>query len=216
MASGAIADLQGQLDQAVSDPSLDPAARVKQLRGLRSDIATLLGQADRYMADLEKQREGEAIDRVAGYIRAREDADLRGDLVDRAQAAPEALDAAGLLSHNELDRRLADGTFEEAVLARQEPLDDEPRIDPMLRDLVEEDPALWDAVVELEEDERHEPPNLRDATKATERCAVCSMFDPERGCWGYGYWKVRPDQVCDSFDLSENWEKQKAEVEGDG
>lgn len=115
-AADAIGQLRDELDRLAADPDIEPADRVAQLRDLRSDLAFLTGTCDRYIADQELLREGSALDRVREYLGAREDADARGVLLDRGMATPEQLDAAGLLSHDELDRRVQDGTVEEAIV----------------------------------------------------------------------------------------------------
>jgi len=61
----------------------------------------------------------------------------------------------------------------------------------------------------VRKDKPQPPPKLRDAT-GHDRCQVCLMFD-EGKCWGYGEYKVRPDQVCDSFSQS----KVRKDEEGD-
>lgn len=121
MPDGAVSELQDLLDQTASDPSSDPASRIAALRSLRVDLATLTGRADQYINDQELRRESDAMDRVKQHVGARESADVRGNLPDRGLATPEQADVAGLLSHDELDSRTADGTIEEAV--RRAPMD---------------------------------------------------------------------------------------------
>lgn len=109
----ALADL---LDQIANDPTLDPTDRVANLRELRADLAALVGQADRYIGDQQLQREGDGLARIHEFMAARADANSREQLLDAGGVSPEALDAAGILSHDELDGRIADGTIEEAII----------------------------------------------------------------------------------------------------
>jgi Zeta toxin len=112
----AVDSLETLLEETANDPTVDPAERVSKLRALRADIATLVGTADRYIGDQELEREGRAFGRVRGFMEARAEANARGELLDVGAASPEGLDAAGVLSHQELDRRAEDGTIEEAVV----------------------------------------------------------------------------------------------------
>jgi predicted ABC-type ATPase len=114
--AAAVDSVQTLLDQTASDPSTDPAVRVANLRALRDDIASLVGNADRYIADQELRREADGMSRVRDFVGARAAADARGGLLDEHGVSPKALDAAGVLSHDELDRRAADGTLEESIL----------------------------------------------------------------------------------------------------
>lgn len=98
----AVAHLTDQLDQANSEQ--DPASRVQKLRDLRADLAFLVGTADRYIGDAELEREGSTARDVLGQLNARADADARDRLVQNGMIAPEAADAAGLYSHQQLDR----------------------------------------------------------------------------------------------------------------
>lgn len=122
MAAAAVLDLQDLLNETATDPSTDPAARVANLRSLRADISAVLGQCERYIGDQENARESDAMGRVSEHMRARENADVRGDLLDAGVTTPEQLDAAGMLSHDELDRRVADGSIEEAFGGLWDPM----------------------------------------------------------------------------------------------
>lgn len=115
MPDAAVLKLSDLLDQTASDPSSDPGDRVASLRVLRADLASLVGQADRYIADQELEREGAAIGRVHDHLAARENAQVRSRMLSQGLSTPEHLDAAGLLDDDELDRRVADGTIEEMV-----------------------------------------------------------------------------------------------------
>lgn len=114
--AAAVASLEDLLDQIAGDPDADPAERVASLRALRSDLTALAGVCDRYIADQELRREGAAFGRVRQFMGARAEANARGELLDRGEASPEGLDGAGILSHDDLDRRIADGSIEEAIL----------------------------------------------------------------------------------------------------
>lgn len=112
--TSAVDELHDQLDQIAHDPSADPAERVANLRSFRRELATLVGAADRYIADQELQREGAAMHRTRQFIAARAEANARGDAVAQG-LPPESLDSAGVLPHAELDRRQADGSIEEVL-----------------------------------------------------------------------------------------------------
>lgn len=107
-----------QLSQLATNSDSPPSARIADLRRLRdrtSDPAEL-GQIESYIGSLELQREAEALDNVHAQLLARENADIREELLGRGLATPEELDAAGFLSHEELDARAEDGTLMEGVL----------------------------------------------------------------------------------------------------
>lgn len=56
----------------------------------------------------------------------------------------------------------------------------------------------------------HEPPNLRPAPNPTaESCGNCMMYQGGQ-CWGYGGWQVEGNQVCDSWEQSQESKATKA------
>lgn len=116
----AVVDLADNLDEIASDPSVDAAQRVANLRDVRADIAALLGRCDLYAGDLELQRESASMGGVHGQLQAREGAGVRGVMLERGLASSDELDGAGLLSHDDLDRGGADGSLDENVLWRPE------------------------------------------------------------------------------------------------
>lgn len=109
---------------------MDPADRIAALRRLKDQISDagdvdrldardLLGQADRYIGDLELRREAQAMGQQVGIATARENADIRDLLIADGVATPDELDQAGLISHDALDVAEADGSLYESVLREQ-------------------------------------------------------------------------------------------------
>jgi predicted ABC-type ATPase len=114
-----LADLEQQLEEAnISD--LPPAAKIRKLRALRSDFASLTDRADQYIADAELIREAEARGMMEAVVQVRENADIRAVLVERGMAEPDKLDELGYLSHEELDRLREEGRLFEFAEQIQE------------------------------------------------------------------------------------------------
>lgn len=114
-----VADLDDTATRAsaiASDGSRPASTRVADLRRLAAGVtdAELLGQIDGYMASLELQREGENLEGVVEMLIARENAEIRQEIIARGEATPEELAAAGYLSHEALDAKAEDGTLQEA------------------------------------------------------------------------------------------------------
>lgn len=123
-------DRAAEAERIVSDGSLDPTAKVAELRRVRDSLkigwkgepdgpvrdqfTSLLGRVDTYIGGLELQRESDALaDIMAGAV-AREDADIREELLDEG-VDPEVLDRAGLISADELEEAHSDGRLSEAI-----------------------------------------------------------------------------------------------------
>jgi predicted ABC-type ATPase len=115
MPASAVVALQDFIEGIAADEAVGPSDRVRELRRLRADLDSLAGLVDRLMGDQELEREAGATRRQRDRAVLRENADIRAEMLRRGMASPEQLDAAGLWSHEELDRREADGTLEEAV-----------------------------------------------------------------------------------------------------
>lgn len=130
----AVSDL---LDSLVGDERAGPARQLRHLRELRADLATLLGQADTYIASHELRRDAGGFDRQVAALRARANADAREQLIREGRATADELDQLGVPGHDALDAMVADGTLDEALeegliawdsrLAVAEPTDDEPQ-----------------------------------------------------------------------------------------
>lgn len=120
-----ITDLASALGDIVADPSLDASEKVIRLKRERdelrarigdnppmSDLESVLGLCDRYIADLELQREGRSIAQTLKLVALGEDGDVRDEM--RAAGWTEAqLDDAGLVSHESLSEAREDGVLEE-------------------------------------------------------------------------------------------------------
>lgn len=119
------ADLAQQLNAEASDATRDPAERIAALRRLkdrihdaslaRADKTDLLGQADRYIGDLELRREAQAMAQQMDIVTARENADVRDLLIADGVASADELDHVGWLSHDALDAATEDGSIYESV-----------------------------------------------------------------------------------------------------
>lgn len=116
MTDVAVSKLSALLNETASDSTADPVERLANLRGLRTDLAALVGQADTYIADQQAIREASAMDRIHDHVGARENANVRSLMLVKGMSTPEQLTAAGFLDHDDLDRRVMDGTIEEAVV----------------------------------------------------------------------------------------------------
>lgn len=88
---------------------------LRQLRELRADLASLLGQADTYIASHEMRRDAGGLDLKVAELRARENADAREQLIREALATADELDQLGVPSHEALDAMVAEGTLHEAL-----------------------------------------------------------------------------------------------------
>jgi hypothetical protein len=122
MPAAAVLALQAQLDELAGDDTLDAGDRIRDLRALRSDLESLIGIADRLIGDEQLREESVALEREHQRMYVRENADIREELLRRNMATEEELDAAGLWSHAELDRRAAEGLpLEEAFMGKVDP-----------------------------------------------------------------------------------------------
>ena len=113
---GPIAEVRGEIEVAAQDQTLDQQDRVIKLRHLSTELRDALGLAETYLADLElaESEEEAALHRHRMELRA--NADIREELLRRKLATAEQLDAAGYLSHENLDQMAEDGALEEAGL----------------------------------------------------------------------------------------------------
>ena len=104
------------LNHIAGDSSLDPAERIKRLREAAQGITDtdLLGQVDSYIGSLELRREAAAMSPTVQRLALRENANIREALLARGEATPEEMDAAGILSHDELDAAEQDGSLSES------------------------------------------------------------------------------------------------------
>lgn len=116
-----VADLEDVATRASAiacDASRPASERVAELRRLDAtvpeDDTEVRGQIEHLSLSLELQREAEALVGAHEALLARENADIREELLNRDAATPEELDAAGFFSHEALDAKTADGTLQEA------------------------------------------------------------------------------------------------------
>lgn len=111
--TSAVDEFAEAINRIATDPSLEPSERIAALRPLRDDLSALLGQIQSYMGSNDLMREGAALTQSRSYIEARENANVREEMLSRGMASPEQLDGAGYISHDELDAREQDGTIHE-------------------------------------------------------------------------------------------------------
>jgi len=99
--------LARELELAVVDRRLPAPERIANLKVIRRDITDLLGLAERYLSDAEKEYEAEVYVARAAEMRAemqaRTNATLREQVLARGLATPEQMDESGFLSHEALD-----------------------------------------------------------------------------------------------------------------
>lgn len=111
----AIAELQDEVRSVGLDHQLPPADRYRKLTALRSPIAAVLGEIDRYRAGDQNLREAGASEALKEVEWVRRNASLRDRLIEEGEMEPETLDEMGILSHAELDRLEEEGLLEEAA-----------------------------------------------------------------------------------------------------
>lgn len=108
-----------ELEAAATDPELDPSARSVKLRVLRDSLHDALGRSQTYLADAQLRQEADASTKVRSVLRARQRADMREALIELGEADGDQLDAAGYLSHEELDNLAEEGLLQEALQAQE-------------------------------------------------------------------------------------------------
>jgi len=108
--------IQTELQATAADPSLDPLERGIKLRDMRSRIVDLLGSCDELLGRVSRVAESEASEQARHLLWARGNADLREALLASGELSEVDLDAAGYLSHVEIDRLEEEGLLE-ATLA---------------------------------------------------------------------------------------------------
>jgi Zeta toxin len=96
-------ELRFEIEEAAADETVTAQERTARLRDMRERLNDLIGNIDSYIGD---NRIGESEhDTVAEALaELRENADIRDELLQRGLTTEDALDEAGLLSHEELDR----------------------------------------------------------------------------------------------------------------
>lgn len=109
-------ELQAQLEHAASNGALTPAEREAKLRYLRAQIDSLLGRADKYLADVRLQEQADDIERANALLAIREAADMRAEALRRGLTTVEEMDAAGVPSHEQLDQLAEEGLLMEFSL----------------------------------------------------------------------------------------------------
>lgn len=109
----AIADLLGQIQRTANDAGLDPADRTAALTDLRERIVDVVAECDRLISLGHRGREAAASQQVRSRIAARGVAEARALLVE--EFAPAELDAAAVLSNDELDALQEEGLLDEAA-----------------------------------------------------------------------------------------------------
>ena len=110
-----ISELQRQVEATLANSALDAADKQVKLRDLRGRIVGLLGATDHALGRVEAIRESEASAQARLVWWARSNADLREGLLEDGDVTEAELDAAGMLSHAELDRLYEEGLLLEAV-----------------------------------------------------------------------------------------------------
>lgn len=94
----------------------DAAERNRVLRMLRQELTDLMGRTDRYLAQIELQQQAASNKLADKLAEARENADVRAELLRRGLATEEQLDDAGLWSHEQLDQLDSEGRLVEALV----------------------------------------------------------------------------------------------------
>lgn len=115
MAAAQITAVRSLVDSTRASASLTPGARARALRTLRQDLADLVGQIDTYLADAALQESASAITEVTSMAQARENADIREQLLRAGAASGEELDKLGLVSHDAIDAMDSDGMLQQAL-----------------------------------------------------------------------------------------------------
>ena len=114
-----LSGILAELEAAATDPELDAHARQVKLRVLRDGLTDALGRSQTYLADAQLRQEADSGSRVRQVLRARQKADLREALLADGEATGEQMDAAGFLSHEELDNLAEEGLLTEALMEQE-------------------------------------------------------------------------------------------------
>lgn len=106
-----VSAIRTHIDATVNNTAVSPEQRSRDLRGLRADLSTLVGQIDTYLGAIDLKRSGEVVGRAREAVVAREQADVREELEREGRVDGERLDKIGVLSHEQLDEFAEDGTL---------------------------------------------------------------------------------------------------------
>ena len=108
-------NLRDEIERTAARDDLTSEERRALLTALRARLTEATGLCDRYLADEDRVREGEA--QIAWEQRERlyANADLRAQLLDRGLATEDELDNLGYFSHADLEKLSEAGRLEEAV-----------------------------------------------------------------------------------------------------
>lgn len=107
-----------EIERAAQNDALSADARIAKLRVYRGDLNDWLGRLDSYIGDLELVREGREPAYREQVQEMREDANVRGLLLERGLATPEELDELGMLSHEDIAKLDEEGLLDAWVAER--------------------------------------------------------------------------------------------------
>lgn len=110
-----LTELARRLDEALADDSRTAAARVDLLVKVRSDLERAVAVTDTFITEAELYADPET---TRLFAIARENADMREEMLRRGISTTERLDEAGFASHEELDEHAEAGTLEEFAFSR--------------------------------------------------------------------------------------------------
>ena len=101
--------------EATAESDAPTTRRVRELVALREDLEQLNGRIDRALTVIESRDTGQPARTRLDLMEARENADLREELLRRELADEAGLDSIGYVSHEVLDRCIELGVLEEAL-----------------------------------------------------------------------------------------------------
>lgn len=96
--------LQAEIEEVSQREDLDPSVRLQKLRAWEEDLTDLLGTIGKYTGDLQLVQEAVGPAYHSQVMGLREDADIRRVVIERGLTTDEEMDAAGVLSHADIDR----------------------------------------------------------------------------------------------------------------
>lgn len=112
--SDGFTQISDEIESAISDPSLDAAAKQMRLRSISSRLQSLLGRASSYRGDQALVQEAQAGDHARTVLAMRANADAHDHLVAEGHL-PEDLKAQGFVTHADLDKLDEEGLLSEAA-----------------------------------------------------------------------------------------------------
>lgn len=88
---------------------LPPHVKRREMEMLSEQVSAILGSIGQYIGSLERQEQSEGFRKHYAVAEARQNADIREQMLKRGLASEEELDKRGYVSHERLDQAEQDG-----------------------------------------------------------------------------------------------------------